>query len=484
MTTTSVPAAAAAWHRLGADHTDADAVDADASPEGTETRPIVVLDTSVLLSDPESIFAFGDAEVVLPLRVIEELDDKKARLDDIGRAARSVGRMLEQLRLSTPDGDLRHPVPLTPGGRLRIVINGVRVEAITKLGLDPDKSDNRILAAALGLAEDGTHVRLISADVNLRLKAAALGLEAEEYRHTRRGIGESHAGWHQLAVSRGLVDALYGATDRVVAIDDVPDIDAVVIEPLDINEFAILQGPGRESALTRRVAAGLRLVRRDRHPWDLHARSPEQHFALDLLMDPSVPVVGLSGRAGTGKSILAMAAGLEQTFEPTSQVYDRMMILRPVIAVGRQEVGFLPGDLEEKLAPWFGAIVDAMVALGDHLSYASAREMLDSWVTQGKLTMEAVTFLRGRSLQNTYIWVDEAQNLEPLTLKTILTRLGEGSKVVLVGDVTQIDNPYTSSHSNAISVLTDRFEGQELFGHLELFQGERSAVADLAAELL
>jgi len=213
-------------------------------------------------------------------------------------------------------------------------------------------------------------------------------------------------------------------------------------------------------------------------------RSKEQVFALDLLLDGSVPVVGLSGPAGTGKTILALAAGLEQTFEPSSQVFDRLIILRPVQSVGGQDLGFLPGTLEEKLGPWFDAVIDALVALGDRLSYPDARRMVDMWVQQGRMSLDAVTYLRGRSLRRSYVLVDESQNLEQLTLKTILTRVGEGSKVVFLGDTSQIDNPYVSRDSNALAVRTDRLAGQELFGHLTLTRGERSPVATLAADLL
>jgi len=205
---------------------------------------------------------------------------------------------------------------------------------------------------------------------------------------------------------------------------------------------------------------------------------------LVLLLDTAVPIVGQSGPARTGKTIVALAAALEQTFEPSSQIYDRLIILRPVQSVGGQELGFLPGTVEEKLGPWFEAVIDALVALGDRVSYPDARRMVDMWVQQGRMSLDAVTYLRGRSLRRSFVIVDEAQNLEQLTLKTILTRIGEGSKVVFLGDVSQIDNPYVSRDSNALAVLSDRLSGQRLFGHLYLTKGERSQVATLAADLL
>ncbi len=442
----------------------------------------VVLDTSVLLADPESIFAFGEAHVVLPLKVIEELDNHKGRMDEVGRAARTVARLLEELRAASPGKDLKAPTPLAGGGTIRVVINGLKLDRVRQLGLDVDKADNRILAAALGIDPP---VTLVSADVNLRLKAASVGLNAEEYRQVRSNFHtEADPGWASLDVSSRLVDDVFDAGGRGVADDDLAGSDREAIAALRVNEFAVLNA-GQQSALVRRHHGRVRVLARHTEAWGLRPRSKEQRFALDLLMDPAVPIVGLSGRAGTGKTILAIAAALEQTFEPgDAHHYDRVMIIRPLVAVGRQDIGFLPGDKNEKLEPWFATVEDTMAALRDDLDHSKARATLEGWVEQGTLSMEAVTFLRGRSLQRTFIIVDEAQNLEPLTLKTILTRLGSGSKVALVGDVSQIDSPFVSERTSALSILADRFSGQELFGHLVLTQGERSPVADLAAELL
>jgi len=442
----------------------------------------VVLDTSVLLADPESIFSFGSADVVVPLKVIEELDNHKSRLDEVGRAARTSARLLEELRATSPGKDLKEPTPLVGGGTLRVVINGLKLDRVRELGLDVDKADNRILAAAIGL---GGSVTLVSADVNLRLKAAAVGLKAEEYRQVRASFhSEAHPGWKALQVSASFIDALFDAGSRGVSDETAKGADRDAVATLAPNEFGVLNA-GQQSALVRRHKGCLRVLPRNLEAWGLRPRSKEQRFALDLLMDPEVPIVGLSGRAGTGKTILAIAAALEQTFEPgAAHRYDRVMIIRPLLAVGRQDIGFLPGDKNEKLEPWFATVEDTMAALRDDVDHSKARAMLGGWVEEGTLSMEAVTFLRGRSLQRTFIIVDEAQNLEPLTLKTILTRLGAGSKVALVGDVSQIDSPFVSERTSAISILADRFSGQELFGHLVLTQGERSPVADLAAELL
>lgn len=450
--------------------------------EEVKAGVVVVLDTSTLLSDPECLHAFGDAEVVLPMTVVEELDKHKSRKDDVGLASRTAARMLEELRVRGGGEDFSKPVDLPNGGRLNIVVDGQdgRNEALRAAGLDTTKDDNKILAVALALQAKNPEVQLVSADVNLRVKASALGLQAKEYLVARPGVHDAkHPGWKEVHASDELIDDLYAR--REINEEDWSEYDRSELSVLGANEFGILRS-GKKSALVRRTRTGVKTLKSGLKPWGLEARSKEQGFALDLLMDKDTSVVAMSGQAGTGKSMLAIAAALEQVIE--RKEYDRVMILRPVVAVGNQDIGFLPGTVEEKLGPWMEAITDAVVALGDKISYADAKSMIEGWALEGRLTMEAVTYLRGRSLQRTFIIVDEAQNLESLTLKTILTRLGQGSKVVFTGDVTQIDNPFTSERSNALSVLADRFRGQSVFGHLVLTRGERSEVATLAAELL
>ena len=283
-------------------------------------------------------------------------------------------------------------------------------------------------------------------------------------------------GWDTLEVTPATVDLVYGHPAGIAtrALDgrDVDLFDSFT------DRYAVLRA-GSQSALVRHGDGVLEPMLRVPEPWGLRPRSKEQQFALDLLLDPEVRVVALDGMAGTGKTILALAAGLEQVME-TSQ-YDKVAVYRPVVPVGKAELGFLPGTLDEKLNPWMTAVHDALVALTERRSHADARAMLDELTEREKLTMEAVTYLRGRSLQGTYVLVDEAQNLEPTTLKTILTRVGEGTKVVFTGDTSQIDAPYLSEHNNAVSVLIDAFEGERCFGHIRLTHCERSEVANLAA---
>jgi PhoH-like ATPase len=438
----------------------------------------MVLDTSVLISDPESLFAFRDADAVIPLIVVEELDAHKSRLDDVGRAAREVIRTLEDLRQAN-GGDIRHAVALPGGGTLRIETNGLMVDEVAAKGLDPTKPDNRILAAALGQKAQG-RVVVVTNDAALRIKAAQVGLEAIEHQRRRGRFDDRRPqGWTTIDVAPSVIDLLY-TSPLGVDVDDLhpSDVDAEVIGALHDNQFCVCRA-GSQSALARWCDGRFLPLHRPVDAWGLRPRSKEQQFALDLLLDPEVRVVALDGMAGTGKTIMALAAGLEQVMEQSR--YDKLSVYRPVVPVGKAELGFLPGGLDEKLDPWMTAVTDALVALTETRSHADARALLDEMTDRNKLSLEAVTYLRGRSLHGTYVVVDEAQNLEPTTLKTILTRVGEGTKVVFTGDTSQIDAPYLSEHNNAIAVLIDAFAGERCFGHVHLTHCERSEVASLAA---
>ena len=438
-----------------------------------ETLTRVVLDTSVLVADPHCLNGLHSSAVVIPLTVVEELDSLKTRPDDVGRAARTALRGLEELRVEH-GGSLATPVPLNDG-TLQIEINGIQKHLLVEHGLDPASPDNRIIGAALGQAQTGPTL-MLSNDAALRIKAAHMGLQAAAHEPAHAARTERPVGWTILEIGHEVVDGLYssGSVSTELLGDDA---DAV-----SENEFAVLRS-GSQSALVRRVGDNaILLPHATPEPWGLHPRNKEQRFALELLLDPEVSVVALDGRAGTGKTILAIAAALEQVVE--HQQYERVAVYRPLVPVGRADVGFLPGGLEEKLDPWMSAIHDAIVALTDRNSSHDARRLIEELTARGQLSLESVTFLRGRSLQRQIVVIDEAQNLEPTTLRTILTRIGDGTKVVFTGDTSQIDAPYLGETNNALAVLTNAFGGQSCFGHITLTSCERSSVASLAAELL
>ncbi|MBM3637894.1 MAG: PhoH family protein [Actinobacteria bacterium] len=443
---------------------------------GTSQRVRVVIDTSVLIADPSSLMCFPNSEVVIPLTVIEELDGLKSRADDVGRAARTALRTIEDLRRKA-GGAIHQPVPLTDeidGGTVHIEVNGIQRHRLIENGLDPEIPDNRIIGAALGQA-DHAPTKVVSNDAGLRIKAAHLGLDAEEHQPVGRSRATRPVGWFTIDTSSAVIDELY-------AKGSAGDHGDARLDAMHENEFAVLRA-GSQSALARRHHGELVLLHAGSpEAWGLRARSKEQRFALELLLDPDISIVALDGRAGTGKTVMAIAAGLEQVVEQRS--YEKLAVYRPLVPVGRAEVGFLPGGLDEKLDPWMSAIHDAIVALTDQRSSNDARRMIDDLIARGQLSLESVTFLRGRSLHRQIVVVDEAQNLEPTTLKTILTRIGEGTKVIFTGDTSQIDAPYMSESNNALAVLIQAFANQTCFGHVTLTACERSEVASLAAELL
>lgn len=441
-------------------------------PSGLAER--IVVDTSVLIADPHCLTSFGEVALVIPLTVVEELDSLKTRSDDVGRSARTALRAIEELRLAN-GGSLAAPAPIgDSGGTVQIEINGIQKHLLIEHGLDPAVPDNRIIGAALGQRSHGPTV-MVSNDAALRIKAAHLGVGAAEHQPTKRVRSERPVGWSVIESPHGVIDCLYAA--GAVEVSAVPEAPTMTE-----NEFAVLRC-GSQSALTRRRADELVLLPHAvPEPWGLRPRSKEQRFALELLLDPDISVVALDGQAGTGKTIVAIAAALEQVVEQPR--YEKVAVYRPLVPVGRADVGFLPGGLEEKLDPWMSAIHDAIVALTDRGSSRDARHLIDELTARGQLSLESVTFLRGRSLQRQIVVIDEAQNLEPTTLRTILTRIGDGTKVIFTGDTSQIDAPYLGESNNALAVLTNAFADQPCFGHVTLTSCERSEVASLAAELL
>lgn len=440
----------------------------------SSTKSRLVIDTSVLIADPTCVLEFTEADIIIPLTVVEELDGLKSRSDDVGRSARTALRTLEELRVAH-GGSLAKPVPTgAPGATLQIEINNIRKHLLIEHGLDPAIPDNRIIGAAIGQSDFGP-TTMVSNDAALRIKAAHLGVSAAEHTLARRSNDRPAIGWSTIDAAHEAIDALY--TSGGIAVESV-------LPGLKIaeNEFAVLQA-GSQSALVRAIGDEMVLLPRSApESWGLRPRNKEQRFALELLLDPEIKVISLDGRAGTGKTLLAIAAGLEQVVE--QRRYERLAVYRPLVPVGRADVGFLPGALNEKLDPWMAAIHDAVAALTDMGSSHDAGNLVDELTERGQLSLDSVTFLRGRSLQRQIVLIDEAQNLEPTTLRTILTRVGEGTKVIFTGDTSQIDAPYLGESNNALSVLASAFSGQRCFGHITLTACERSAVASLAAELL
>ena len=415
---------------------------------------------------------------MIPLTVVEELDSLKTRPDDVGRAARTALRAIEDLRVKH-GGSLAEPVSVGDG-TVQIEINGIQKHLLVEHGLDPAVPDNRIIGAALGQAGIG-HTVMLSNDAACASRPPISVVDAAEHQPTKRVriraadrmVRDRHdVRGDRLPLRRRRGRRRRRASDRQRS----PDV------TLTENEFAVLRS-GSQSALTRRIGDELVLLPHAvPEPWGLRPRNKEQRFALELLLDPDIAVVALDGRAGTGKTILAIAAALEQVVEQPR--YERVAVYRPLVPVGRADVGFLPGGLDEKLDPWMSAIHDAIVALTDRNSSRDARHLIDELTARGQLSLESVTFLRGRSLHRQIVVIDEAQNLEPTTLRTILTRVGDGTKVIFTGDTSQIDAPYLGESNNALAVLTNAFTDQTCFGHVTLTACERSDVASLAAELL
>jgi PhoH-like ATPase len=450
-----------------------------------------VLDTCVLVADPHALYRFEEHEVVLPLVVVEELDRQKTRMDEVGRNARGALRLIEELRGRSTSG-LREPIDLPQGGTLRV--EGNHVDSTLPPYLDPTKPDHRILSVAIALG--GT---LVTKDSALRIKGSQLGVEVEDYLGDTVQVDERYTGIAEIEVEATTLDAFHR--------DGKIELSAGIGFPEGNGERSRASGRGTDVYLNQCIvlragasASGLaRVVSREPVVVDrvggrprvfgVSPRDVRQTFALDMLMDPAVPCVSLMGMAGTGKTFLALAAGLEQVVE--AGAYRRLSVYRPLVAVGRQEVGYLPGDLDEKLQPWMAAVYDNLYSLfrgddtgsghwpgGNHRQVQSA---VDALLDRGQLEMAAITYLRGRSITDEFVIVDEAQNLELPTLKVILTRMAAGSKVVFCGDLSQVDNPYISPYGG-LAALIEKLKGTSLFGHVTMAKGVRSPLAELAAK--
>jgi len=419
-----------------------------------------VLDTSVLLSDPKAMFRFAEHSVVLPVVVIAELEAKRND-PEIGYFARQALRNLDELRIRHERLDF--PVAVgEDGGSLRVELNHSN-QSVLPSGLQLGDNDSRILAVAMNLANDGLAVTVVSKDLPLRVKAASIGLAAEEYR-AELAVDSGWTGMADVTLSSEQMAQLY---DREV-------LRTPAVAELPINTSLVIHSD-RGSALGRVVGDDeIALVRGDRDIFGLHGRSAEQRLAIDLLMDPQVGIVSLGGRAGTGKSALALCAGLEAVLERQQQ--RKIMVFRPLYAVGGQELGYLPGDAGEKMNPWAQATFDT---LGSVVS----QNVLDEVIDRGLLEVLPLTHIRGRSLHDAFVIVDEAQSLERNVLLTVLSRIGQNSKVVLTHDVAQRDNLRVGRHDGVASVI-ETLKGHALFGHITLTRSERSAIAALVTELL
>lgn len=439
-------------------HSEREVKSAADSAVHTGTRTYV-LDTSVLLSDPKAPFRFAEHSVVLPVVVISELEGKRND-PEIGYFARQALRNLDELRVQHERLDF--PVPVGDGGSLRVELNHSNMSVLPN-GLQLGGNDARILAVAQNLANDGLEVTVVSKDLPMRVKAASIGLRAEEY-YAELAVDTGYTGVAELALPSDELNRLYD--DHHLSTDAAAD--------LPINTGVVLSSD-RGSALARVVKKGeLKLVRGDRDVFGLHGRSAEQRLAIDLLLDSDVGIVSLGGRAGTGKSALALCAGLEAVLE--RQQHRRIMVFRPLYAVGGQELGYLPGDAAEKMNPWGQAVFDTLGAV-------VSQNVIEEIVENGTLEVLPLTHIRGRSLHDAFVIVDEAQSLERNVLLTVLSRIGQNSRVILTHDVAQRDNLRVGRHDGVASVI-ETLKGHPLFGHVTLTRSERSAIAALVTEML
>jgi PhoH-like ATPase len=430
-----------------------------------------ILDTNVLLHDPNSILSFQENRVLVPIEVIEEVDRFKRESTERGQNARTVSRALDALR---HQGRLSEGVKLSNGGSLRIVFHNRNGNGQVSVG--DNTVDSRIVALARDIQtkDPKTPTILVTKDINLRIKADALGLQAEDYESDRVSITDLFTGMFELTASAEKIAAFRTKGEF--------DLKGAAHSP---HEYCTLieETNSKRTALAKVNSTGKALV-----PildcregvWGIKPRNREQHFAFDALLDDNVKLVTLMGKAGTGKTLLAMAAGLKRTVQ--DREFRRLVVARPTISMGK-ELGFLPGSLEEKLDPWMQPIHDALEMLSD-LNMGHEQRRATDLMRSGTIVVEALSYIRGRSIANQFMVIDEAQNLTPLEVKTIITRVGHGTKIVFTGDPYQIDNPYVDSSSNGFNYIVSRFREEPIAAHIDLQKGERSELAELAANIL
>lgn len=432
-----------------------------------------VLDTSVYLTDSNCINSFENNDIVIPLKVLEEIDNHKKRQDSVGSQARSIIRILDSLR---------DRGSLSKGVRIEKGMGMVRVASYNPLclpdDLDLEDSDNQIIATALSEQEISAKSRkvvVVSRDINMRVKCDALGLLTEDYQAEQ--VVESSEGLYtgraEILVDEQVIDQFYAGEDISIRKEEY------ILYP---NQFVMLisNSNDKKTALGRFINYSTplqKIIKSTTKVWSTNPRNKEQQFAFELLMDPAVPVVSLVGKAGSGKTLLALAAGLEQTFNKNS-LYKKIVVTKPVEPVGK-DIGFLPGTMEDKMMPWLAPIQDNLQFLmGDD------KATLEMYMDKGQIEVEAMTFIRGRSISNAFIVIDEVQNMTQHEIKTVLTRVGEGTKIVLTGDIEQIDNVYIDATNNGLSYVVERLKEEDLTGHVTLLKGERSKVATIAATKL
>lgn len=433
-----------------------------------------ILDTNVLLHDPNSLLNFQDNHVLIPIEVIEEIDRFKRESSELGQNARSVSRMLDAYRGM---GSLSEGVQLPNGGKLKIAFYKNGQPTNGENGFNAKSVDDRIISFAANLqkTQPKNPAILVSKDINLRIKADALGLQAEDYENDRVFIKDLYTGMIEMSVG----------PEQLASFRANGELEINGGKQYFPNEYCTLvdETNTKKAALAKVDLTGKKLIQivdcRE-GVWGIKPRNREQHYAFDALLDDRVKLVTLMGKAGTGKTLLAMAAGLKRTV--LDREFRRLVVARPTISMGK-ELGFLPGSLEEKLAPWMQPIHDTLEMLGD-LNMGHEHRRSGDLLRSGMIVVEALSYIRGRSIANQFMIIDEAQNLTPLEVKTIVTRVGHGTKIVFTGDPYQIDNPYVDSSSNGFNYVVSRFRDQPIAAHVELQKGERSELAELAANIL
>lgn len=436
------------------------------------SRKSFVIDTNVLLHDPDAIKRFKDNDVVIPLVVLEELDTMKRLSDELGKNARHVMRYVDSLK-NTGEGDLNAGVPIENGIRVKVHVE-IKPPEKKSFPLPLDRATNKILLTAFILKEQGDNVVLVSKDFVTRVKAEAIGLEAEDYENLKFSYDKMYRGFRKVEVPKKEIDLFFK--------DGSVSVDAKDYSP---NEYCVMTSPEQSSAVCKFNPATKKLeplIKLSRDIWGIHPLNVEQKCALDLLLRDDIKLVTLIGPAGTGKTLLALAAGMKKVFD--DNIYSKILVSRPIIPLGK-DIGYLPGTKEEKLYHWMQPIYDNLEFLCSSTTGSNNGPDAQQWIIESKkIEMEAVTYIRGRSLPKMYIIIDEAQNLTPHEVKTIISRAGKGTKVVLTGDPTQIDNPYLDKDSNALTYVVGKMRDYPTYGHIFLERTERSELAAIAAEVL